>query len=85
MQYTTEWDLSRYYYTGLDDPKLLETEQTILDHVASFAQKYGPTLETFTQAKDILTFYRDYEALMAAMIRPSYYFFYLSSLDTQDT
>lgn len=84
MSYPTNWNLSRYFYSGLDDPKLADDIVQILPHTIAFASKYEKTFASFTEPEQILEFYTDYTALSHDMATPSYYLFYRSSLDTQD-
>lgn len=83
-QIKTEWDLSRYYYSGLDDPKLAADIANILPSVEAFASKYEPLLGKFTEASQLAAFFDEDEALSIRLIKPSYFVFYLSSLDTQN-
>lgn len=84
MSYPTTWNLSRYFYSGLDDTKLASDIANILPRTIAFADKYGNILMTFTEPEQILEFYHDYTALSHDIATPSYYLFYRSSLDTQD-
>jgi oligoendopeptidase F len=84
MTYPTNWNLSRYFYTGLDDPKFLADIATILPMTNAFADKYKETFGKFTMPTEMLEFYTDYTKLSYDMAKPSYYLFYRSSLDTQD-
>jgi oligoendopeptidase F len=84
MTYPTNWNLSRYFYTGLDDPKLLADIATIMPRTEAFAAKYKDTFGKFIEPSEILEFYTDYTKLSYDMAKPSYYLFYLSSLDTQN-
>ena len=84
MTYPTNWNLSRYFYTGLDDPKFLADIATILPMTNAFADKYKETFGKFTKPTEMLEFYTDYTKLSYDMAKPSYYLFYRSSLDTQD-
>lgn len=43
MSYPTSWNLARYFYTGLDDPKLAADIATIMPRTEEFAQKYATT------------------------------------------
>ena len=43
MSYPTKWNLSRYFYTGLDDPKLATDIANILPITRDFATKYSST------------------------------------------
>lgn len=84
MPYPTNWNLTRYFYSGLDDPKLVADISQILPRTIAFASKYEKTFASFTLPEQILEFYADYTALSHDMATPSYYLFYRSSLDTQD-
>lgn len=84
MSYPTNWNLTRYFYSGLDDPKLASDIAQILPRTTVFAEKYEKTFASFTEPEQILEFYADYTALSHDMATPSYYLFYRSSLDTQD-
>lgn len=54
MPYKTQWELSRYFYSGLDDPKLKKDIENILPTVKEFAKKYKDTFHTFTTSSQIL-------------------------------
>ncbi len=80
----TKWDLSRYYYTGLDDPKFITDIAAILPLVDEFARKYEPILGKFTQPSELAAFFDEDEALSKKLTKPAYYLSYLESLDTQN-
>ena len=84
MSYPTTWNLKRYFYSDLDDPKFLADIAQIMPRTTAFAQKYRDTFAKFTTPDQILEFYHDYTTLSHEMATPSYYMFYRSSLDTQD-
>ena len=84
MSYPTNWNLARYFYSDLSDPKLAADIANILPLANSFAEKYKDTFHTFTTPEQILWFYHEYTEMSHAMATPSYYLFYRSSLDTQD-
>jgi oligoendopeptidase F len=84
MSYPTNWNLARYFYTGLDDPKLAADIANILPLAKRFSDKYATIFGKFTTPDQILEFYRDYTEMSHDMASPSYYLFYRSSLDTQD-
>ena len=84
MSYPTTWNLARYFYTGLDDPRFLADIASVLPRTREFAAKYAATFSTFTTPEQILEFYADYTRLSHEMATPSYFLFYRSSLDTQD-
>lgn len=84
MSYPTTWNLSRYFYTGLDDPKLDADIAQILPRTHAFADKYRDTFSKMTASDEVLEFYADYTAMSYDLAIPSYYLFYRASLDTQD-
>ena len=84
MSYPTSWNLARYFYSGLDDPKFLADIANIMPLTQAFSNKYSETFGKFTQPEEILEFYSDYTTLSHKMASPSYFLFYKSSLDTQD-
>ena len=84
MTYPTKWNLSRYFYAGLDDINLKKDIQNILPLAEGFSKEYKDTFHTFTTPEEILKFYQDYTKISQDMAKPSYYLFYRSSLDTQD-
>ncbi len=84
MSYPTSWNLDRYFYSGLDDPKLTADIASIMPLTEAFSKKYASKFANFTTPEEILGFYADYTKLSHDMASPSYYLFYRSSLDTQD-
>lgn len=84
MSYPTNWNLTRYFYTGLDDPRFIADIAQIMPRTEAFSQKYQDTFAKFTTPEQILEFYRDYTTLSHEMATASYYLFYRSSLDTQN-
>jgi oligoendopeptidase F len=84
MPYSTSWNLSRYFYSSLDDPRFTEDIARIIPDTDAFAQKYRDTFAKFATPDQILEFYRDYTDFSYRLGKPGYYLFYLSSLDTQD-
>ncbi len=84
MEYITNWNLSRYFYTWLDDLRLKNDIENIFPATLAFAAKYEKTFSHFTLPEEILEFYTDYTKFSYDMAKPSYYLFYRSSLDTQD-
>ena len=84
MTFKTNWNLSRYFYSGLDDPKFLADIAAIMPMTKAFAEKYREKFGKFTKPSEILEFYTDYTKLSYDMAKPSYFLFYRSSLDTQD-
>ncbi len=85
MSYQTSWNLSRYFYSWLDDARLQSDIEKILPATYAFRDIYKNTLANFQKPEEILQFYKDYENLQYSIGTPGYYLFYLSSLDTQNT
>lgn len=85
MNYPTSWNLSRYFYSWLDDARLQSDIEKILPATYAFRDIYKNTLENFQKPEEILQFYKDYETLQYTIGTSGYYLFYLSSLDTQNT
>lgn len=73
MIYPSRWNLARYFYSGLDDPKLWADIANILPLTKKFALKYENSFASFTTAEEIGEFYSDYSALSHDMATPSYY------------
>jgi oligoendopeptidase F len=84
MSYSTTWNLARYFYVSLDDPKLTLDIARIMPMTDTFSVKYRDRLRHFTKWSEILEFYKDYSEFSYELAKPSYYLFYRSSLDTQD-
>ncbi len=84
MSYSTNWNLSRYFYSGLDDPRLVADIASVTPDTEAFTAKYRDTFAKFTKPEEILEFYQDYTDFSYRLGKPGYYLFYLSSLDTQD-
>ena len=84
MSYPTSWNLARYFYSGLGDPKLAADIAQIMPLTKAFSEKYREKFAKFTTPEQILEFYTDYTELSHTMASPSYFLFYRSSLDTQD-
>ena len=84
MSYPTSWNLARYFYSGLSDPKLAADIAQIMPLTKAFSEKYREKFAKFTTPEQILEFYTDYTELSHTMASPSYFLFYRSSLDTQD-
>ena len=84
MPYPTSWNLARYFYSDLGDPKLTMDISQIMPLSKDFSEKYSKKFAKFTMPEEILEFYTDYTRLSHDMASPSYFLFYLSSLDTQD-
>ena len=82
---TTSWDLPRYYYQSLEDPKFLADFASILPAIQELRAKYKPILKDFTSPEEMLAFYEENEALSLTVNKVALYLFYLESLDTQNS
>lgn len=60
MPYSTNWNLSRYFYSGLDDPRLATDIASVTLDTEAFAAKYRDTFAKLTKPEEILEFYQDY-------------------------
>ena len=63
MSYPTSWNLTRYFYSGLDDPKFLADIARIMPLTIAFSEKYSSKFAKFTTPEEILEFYSDYTKL----------------------
>lgn len=84
MTIQTNWNLTEYFFTGLDDPRLQANIDAILPLAESFAKKYRGVIKTFTTPEQVLGYYADYEKMSHEMGTGSIYLSYLQSLDTQN-
>ncbi len=84
MSFQTTWDLARYFYTGLDDPKFTNALENIIPETDAFAEKYRGKIKNFRTPEEVLEYYRDYERISHDMGTPGVYLSYLQSLDTQN-
>lgn len=84
MTFQTTWDLAKYFYTGLDDPKFVSAVNSILPETDAFADKYREKIKNFKTPEEVLEYYQDYERISHDMGTPGVYLSYLQSLDTQN-
>lgn len=85
MSVKTEWDLKRYFYESLDDPKFLQDLSELLPKVQKFAQKWSEKLKRINTPEELATFIEEEQALSESISKPAYYVSYLESLDTQNS
>lgn len=83
INYKTSWDLKKYYYNSLKDPKLDEDINSILPLVKNFAKKYKGKIEKFSP-KDFILFFDEEEKISKKITKAGIYLHYLSALDTQN-
>ena len=85
MPIPTDWNLSRYYYSGLSDPRLQSDIDAILPSVRTFADMYREKLARFSTPKELAEFYEADAKLSLTLSQPAFYLSYLESLDTQNS
>ena len=78
-----KWDLEKYYFKDLDDPKVKETLDKVKVITKEFVEKYKGKIKYF-EADDFLDFFKDDDVLTETIYKVGFYFSYLSSLDTQN-
>jgi thiamine phosphate synthase YjbQ (UPF0047 family) len=54
MTYSLSWNLARYFYADLADPKLQKDIENILPTTREFSKKYEHTFHTFITVDQIL-------------------------------
>lgn len=84
MTIQTNWNLTKYFFTGLDDPRLEANIDAIIPLADAFAKKYQNIIKTFTTSEQVLEYYADYEKMSHDMGTGGIYLSYLQSLDTQN-
>ena len=84
MTIQTNWNLTKYFFSGLDDSRLKANIDSILPLSDAFAEKYQNRIKTFTTAEQVLEYYVDYERMSHEMGTGGIYLSYLQSLDTQN-
>lgn len=84
MTLQTNWNLTKYFFTGLDDPKLQANIDSILPLSDTFTKKYLGVIKTFSTPEQILEYYADYEKMSHEMGTGGNYLSYLQALDTQN-
>lgn len=84
MTLQTNWNLTKYFFSGLDDPRLEENIASILPLAKDFASKYRNVIKTFAIPQQVLRYYADYETMSHEMGTGGIYLSYLQALDTQN-
>jgi oligoendopeptidase F len=83
LQLTTSWNLEKYFYTGLDDPRLKIDMEAILPACKDFAEKYKGRVRAF-EAADFLEFFKAETELDKLTNKPAEFLFFLKSVDSQN-
>jgi oligoendopeptidase F len=79
----TEWDLEKFYFKSLDDPKIQEYIDSDKSQVEGFIKKYKGRISGLSD-QEFFDFMNESDSLMKKMTRVYYYYSYLNTLDTQD-
>ncbi len=82
--FQTQWDLARYFYTGLDDPRLRADIDSIVPRFREFVSRFSGRIRN-ADADTLAEYYDASGALHDQLQSVELYLFYRSSLDTQDT
>lgn len=84
MNLQTDWNLEKYFFSGLDDPRLEANISSILPLARTFVEKYRNRIKNFNAPEQVLEYYADYEQMSHEMGTGGIYLSYLQSLDTQN-
>ena len=79
----TNWDLKRYFYSSLTDPKLKKDWNSLTNLTNKFIKKYEGKIKLF-KAKDFIQYFKDQEKLRITLTQIAFYLNYSQSLNTQD-
>ena len=79
----TSWNLAKYFYQDLKDPKIKQDLKTLQQKVANFKQKYETKIATLSvlEIKEML---ENDSQISLVLNKIGSYFLYVSSLDTQN-
>lgn len=80
----TQWELWRYYYESINDPKYIEDKKKIEKLVDEFVVKYEWKIKLFNKVQDFIDFYDVDEKITESIYKVYMFLMYLGSLDTQD-
>jgi oligoendopeptidase F len=80
----TQWDLPKYFYASLDDPKFVADREAILPKVRAFADAWRDRLAKIQKPEELAEFFEADEKLSKELSKPSHYLYLLGDLDTQD-
>jgi oligoendopeptidase F len=84
MTYKYNWDLEKYFYSNIDDPKLKKDLEQVITEIKNFIKKYKWKIKNFNSAKQLLEFYKNEESISVKLAKIFHYLFYLNSLDSQN-
>ena len=83
MPINTKWNLSKYFYQDLKDPKIKQDLQSLQQGVLDFKQKYEGKIASLS-AKGLKEMLETDSDLSKVLNKLGSYFLYISSLDTQN-
>jgi oligoendopeptidase F len=83
MNYKTEWDLEKHYFSSINDPRINEGLEKDEVQLENFTKKYEGKISKLSD-EDFLEFLKDSDLLNKNTLKAHYYFSYLNTLDTQD-
>ena len=82
-QYKTQWDLSKPFYTSLDDPRLQKDIEIVKAAFDAFEKKYKNSKKYLEDTKGLKKALDEYTALQTALDpKPLYYIQYILALDS---
>lgn len=81
-EFKTEWDLSKHFFTSINDPRIDEILANSEKEVEDFVSKWEGNIYNATPEK-LLNFYKEKD-ILKDLTTVYYYLGYLSTLDTQD-
>lgn len=82
-QYQTNWDLKKYFYTGVDDPQIDLDYENVEKLTENFIRDYKGKIKDLSDS-DFLSFFSKDEELQTKLYKIILYFGYQSALDTQN-
>lgn len=83
QKYPTEWDLSKKFYTSIDDPKINQDTLKAEELIEKLIEKYKGKMATLKPA-EFVEFFELEDKIQQYLYKPMLYLFYLGSLDTQN-
>lgn len=85
MNIPTSWDLPRYFYNSLTDPRIDADIATWLPITQTYADRYKGKIKEFRTPEEVLEYYEYSETMDMVGKKTMHYLSYLGALDTQDT
>lgn len=79
-----EWELDKYFYSGLNDENIKKDIELYKKKADEFIEKYKQKRIWSLNEFDFLLFLEEIDVLSVDIEKVSLYFFYISSLDTQN-